>query len=102
MRVPRSAAEPLEANWTEGLQLEVLPVLRQVEGEFARLWTRSRSRSKWPLPGPCRAAPDYRLHSPPQSWPPKPDWQKHLSPPSPFLACGAKANRTGGSDEKST
>jgi hypothetical protein len=45
-QVPKSAAERLKATWAEGFQREVLPVLLEVEGEFASLYS-ELGRPNW-------------------------------------------------------
>lgn len=45
-QVPKSAAERLKVTWAEGFQREVLPVLFEVEGEFASLYS-EMGRPNW-------------------------------------------------------
>lgn len=45
-QVPKSAAERLKATWAEGFQREVLPVLLEVEDEFASLYS-ELGRPNW-------------------------------------------------------
>ncbi len=45
-QVPKSAAERLKVTWAEGFQREVLPVLFEVESEFASLYS-EMGRPNW-------------------------------------------------------